>query len=134
MIKNYELTLLVRSDASSDDVKTALQGLSDIISDGSGTVLYTEYWGLRQLEYKIGKSDYAHFYMIQFSASKEVNTLLEERLKSGSLFLRYLLINADDDGLKMKSPNCLTGTEQSGDGVVFDKRFFSAMTSVFDVK
>lgn len=134
MDRNYELTLLVRTDVSSDGVKIALHGLNDVISYDNGKVLYAEYWGLRQLEYKINKNEYAHFYMIQFVASKDVIPSLEERLKGSSLFIRYLLINADKEGLKMKTPNCLTGIEQVGDGVVFDKKFFNAMTSVFEVK
>ena len=68
MIRNYELTLLARQDASDEDVKMALQTLRDIILSNNSSILYAEYWGLRQLEYQINKNDAAHFYFIQFNS------------------------------------------------------------------
>ena len=76
MNKNYELTLLARADVSDEDVKIVLQTLKDIIISNSGSIIYAEYWGMRQLEYKINKNDSATFYMIQFNSNKEINSLL----------------------------------------------------------
>lgn len=134
MNKNYELTLLARADVSDEDVKIVLQTLKDIIISNSGSIIYAEYWGMRQLEYKINKNDSATFYMIQFNSNKEINSLLEEKLRNSEIFIRYLLVVADDEGLKAKTSNCLTSADQTDDGVVFDKRYFNIMNSVFDVK
>ena len=68
MNKNYELTLLARADVSDEDVKIALQTLRDIIISNNGSVLYAEYWGMRQLEYKINKNENATMYMIQINS------------------------------------------------------------------
>lgn len=134
MNKNYELTLLARADISDEDTKMALQTLKDIIVSNNGTIIYAEYWGMRQLEYKINKNETATFYMIQFTSNKETNELLKERLANSEIFIRYLLVVADDESLKKKTQNCITSNEQSDDGIVFDKRCFNVVNSVFNVK
>jgi len=134
MNKNYELTLLARADVSDEDVKIALQTLKDIIISNSGSVLYAEYWGMRQLEYKINKNENATMYMIQINSNKEINKLLEEKLRNNDIFIRYLLVVADDKGLKIKTSNCVSSHDQNEDGVVFDKRYYNVLNSVFNIK
>ena len=89
MNKNYELTLLSRTDVSDEDVKIALQSLRDTVISNGGSVLYAEYWGMRQLEYKINKNENATFYMIQINSNKEINEMLDEKLKNSDSFIYF---------------------------------------------
>ena len=133
--RNYELTLLARQDVSDEDVRLALQALRDIIVSNGGNILYAEYWGLRQLEYKINKNDNAHFYMVQINSDKEINRMLDEKLRHSAIFIRYLFVKIEDESiLKIKTPNNLTGQENTEEGVIFDKRFYSAMNLGFNVR
>ena len=133
MIRNYELTLLARQDASDEDIKMALQTLRDIILSNNSSILYAEYWGLRQLEYQINKNDAAHFYFIQFKSDIETNKLIEEKLSTSEIFIRYLLVKADDDGIKLKSANAVSEGDQSEDGVTIDKRYLNVLKNVFNL-
>jgi len=133
MIRNYELTLLARQDASDEDVKMALQTLRDIILSNNSSILYAEYWGLRQLEYQINKNDAAHFYFIQFKSDIETNKLIEEKLSTSEIFIRYLLVKADEDGIKLKSANAVAEGDQSEDGVTIDKRYLNVLKNVFNL-
>ena len=133
MIRNYELTLLARQDASDEDVKMALQTLRDIILSNNSSILYAEYWGLRQLEYQINKNDAAHFYFIQFKSDIETNKLIEEKLSTSEIFIRYLLVKADEDGIKLKSANAVSEGDQSEDGVTIDKRYLNVLKNVFNL-
>ena len=133
MIRNYELTLLARQDASDEDVKMALQTLRDIILSNNSSILYAEYWGLRQLEYQINKNDAAHFYFIQFKSDIETNKLIEEKLSTSEIFIRYLLVKADDDGIKSKSANAVAEGDQSEDGITIDKRYLNVLKNVFNL-
>ena len=133
MIRNYELTLLARQDASDEDVKMALQTLRDIILSNNSSILYAEYWGLRQLEYQINKNDAAHFYFIQFKSDIETNKLIEEKLSTSEIFIRYLLVKADEDGIKSKSANAVSEGDQSEDGVTIDKRYLNVLKNVFNL-
>ena len=133
MIRNYELTLLARQDASDEDVKMALQTLRDIILSNNSSILYAEYWGLRQLEYQINKNDAAHFYFIQFKSDIETNKLIEEKLSTSEIFIRYLLVKADEDGIKLKSANAVVEGDQSEDGITIDKRYLNVLKNVFNL-
>lgn len=133
MIRNYELTLLARQDASDEDVKMALQTLRDIILSNNSSILYAEYWGLRQLEYQINKNDAAHFYFIQFKSDIETNKLIEEKLSTSEIFIRYLLVKADEDGIKLKSANAVAEGDQSEDSVTIDKRYLNVLKNVFNL-
>ena len=133
MIRNYELTLLARQDASDEDIKMALQTLRDIILSNNSSILYAEYWGLRQLEYQINKNDAAHFYFIQFKSDIETNKIIEEKLSTSEIFIRYLLVKADDDAIKLKSANAVSEGDQSEDGVTIDKRYLNVLKNVFNL-
>ncbi|MBQ7537290.1 MAG: 30S ribosomal protein S6 [Rickettsiales bacterium] len=133
MIRNYELTLLARQDASDEDIKMALQTLRDIILSNNSSILYAEYWGLRQLEYQINKNDAAHFYFIQFKSDIETNKLIEEKLSTSEIFIRYLLVKADEDGIKLKSANAIADGDQSEDGITIDKRYLNVLKNVFNL-
>ena len=133
MIRNYELTLLARQDASDEDVKMALQTLRDIILSNNSSILYAEYWGLRQLEYQINKNDAAHFYFIQFKSDIETNKLIEEKLSTSEIFIRYLLVKAGEDGIKLKSANAVSEGDQSEDGITIDKRYLNVLKNVFNL-
>ena len=133
MIRNYELTLLARQDASDEDIKMALQTLRDIILSNNSSILYAEYWGLRQLEYQINKNDAAHFYFIQFKSDIETNKLIEEKLSTSEIFIRYLLVKADEDGIKLKSANAVAEGDQSEDGITIDRRYLNVLKNVFNL-
>ena len=133
MIRNYELTLLARQDASDEDIKMALQALRDIVLSNNSSIFYAEYWGLRQLEYQINKNDAAHFYMIQFKSDIETNKIIEEKLSTSEIFIRYLLVKADDDAIKLKSANAVVEGDQSEDGVTFDRRYLNVLKDVFNL-
>ena len=134
MNKNYELTLLSRTDVSDEDVKIALQSLRDTVISNGGSVLYAEYWGMRQLEYKINKNENATFYMIQINSNKEINEMLDEKLKNSDIFMRYLFVVIDKEEIGVKSSNCITSNDQNEDGVSFDKRYYNLVNTVFSLK
>ena len=133
MIRNYELTLLARQDASDEDIKMALQALRDIILSNSNSVFYAEYWGLRQLEYQINKNDAAHFYMMQFKSDIETNKIIEEKLSTSEIFIRYLLVKADGEDIKLKSANSVAEGDQSEDGLTIDRRYLNVLKDVFNL-
>ena len=132
MIKTYELTLLARADVSDDDVRMAMQALRDNILANDGTVIYGEYWGLRQLEYPINKSESAYFYMIQFNAEKETLNAVNERLKISDVFIRYLILVANPDDVKVKSSN--SNPDKEEDNVIMDRRYGNIIGDVFNIK
>ena len=59
--------------------------------------------------------------------------MIEEKLSTSEIFIRYLLIKADDDVIKLKSANTVSEGDQSEDGVTFDRRYLNVLNSVFNL-
>lgn len=64
----YETIFIARQDLSADDVDALTAKLSKIITDGSGKVVSKEYWGLRNLTYKIKKNSRGHYVALSIDA------------------------------------------------------------------
>ena len=129
MIKTYELVLLARPDASDEDIKMALQTLKDIIVSNNNSVVYAEYWGLRDLAYKINKNSAAHYYMLQFTSTEDVNNMLREKLATSEIFIRNLFTVCKQDEVKMRTPNANVSSED--DGIVMDRRYLDVVNAVY---
>ena len=52
----YETVFIARQDLTVDDVDNLSEKLEKIITDGKGKIVSKEYWGLRNLTYKIKKN------------------------------------------------------------------------------
>ena len=52
----YEHVYLARQDLTPAQVETLTEAFTKIITDNGGTVAGTEYWGLRNIAYRIAKN------------------------------------------------------------------------------
>lgn len=72
----YESTFIARQDLSRQDVTKLTDQYTSIIEQGGGKIVKNEYWGVRNLAYKIGKSRKGHYAMLgidaPFDALKEM--------------------------------------------------------------
>ena len=53
----YENTLIVRQDMSTQEVDKLTESFSKIVNDNKGKIVKKEYWGLRNLAYKVNKNN-----------------------------------------------------------------------------
>lgn len=65
----YETVFIARQDLTADDVDALTTKLSKIITDDKGKVVSKEYWGLRNLSYKVKKNSRGHYVMININAA-----------------------------------------------------------------
>lgn len=76
----YETIFIARQDLPADDLDALTAKLSKIITDGKGKVVSTEYWGLRNLAYKVKKNSRGHYVLLNidadFSAVAELNRVM----------------------------------------------------------
>ena len=64
----YETIFIARQDLAADDVDALAAKLSNIITEGGGKVVSKEYWGLRDLSYKVKKNARGHYYALNIDA------------------------------------------------------------------
>ncbi len=76
----YETIFIARQDLTADDVDALSDKLAKIITDGKGKILSKEYWGLRNLTYKVKKNTRGHYILLNiesdFSAVAELNRVM----------------------------------------------------------
>lgn len=76
----YETVFIARQDLAADDVDTLTSKLSKIVSDGEGKVVSKEYWGLRNLAFKVKKNSRGHYVLLNinapYSAVAELNRVM----------------------------------------------------------
>ena len=64
----YESTFIIRQDLSRQDVDKLMDNYADIIKKDGGKIVKNEYWGLRNLAYKVKKYKRAHYNMMAIDA------------------------------------------------------------------
>jgi small subunit ribosomal protein S6 len=76
----YETVFIGRQDLTADDLDALTSKLSKIITDGKGKIVSKEYWGLRNLSYKIKKNTRGHYVLLnidaEYAAVAELNRVM----------------------------------------------------------
>jgi len=90
----YESTFIVRQDLSSQDVEKVTDTFAQVIKDCKGKVVNKEYWGLRNLAYKVKKNKKGH-YVILFIDIPSVDEL-QRQYKLSEDVIRYLNIKVEE--------------------------------------
>ena len=106
----YETVFIARQDLTAEDVDALTSKFSKIITDANGKV-QKEYWGLRNLAYKIKKNNRGHYILLkiksEYSAVAELKRVMgfnEDVIRSATFVVEahngesplYLSDNAKD--------------------------------------
>jgi small subunit ribosomal protein S6 len=91
----YEHVFLARQDLATGQVDSLSEALTKIIEDNQGTVTKTEYWGLRNLAYRIKKNRKAHYVLLNVDAPAPAVAELERQVGLNEDVLRYQTIRVD---------------------------------------
>jgi small subunit ribosomal protein S6 len=97
---NYELTLILDPDLTTDAQKKLVTKIKKIIEDPSvdekGKVEKTDDWGKKDFVYPIAKKNFGYYLLVKFSASGKGVIGVDKKLKSEEGILRYLLVKRED--------------------------------------
>lgn len=97
MNTTYELMLLVEPKETEDASKTAVsQVVKSIKTHLTGVEIKEDYWGERELAYKIGKNTKALYTVLNFKCSPEIAKNLPKILNINDKIIRYLLTKLED--------------------------------------
>ena len=91
----YESTFVVRQDVSRSDVSKLTESFKEIVAAGGGKVVKDEYWGLRNLAYKINKNRKGHYVMLALNAPHEAVKELERNIGLHEDVIRHLAVRVD---------------------------------------
>ncbi len=91
----YESTFVVRQDVSRADVTKLVETFSAIITQGGGKIVKDEYWGLRNLAYRIKKNRKGHYVMLAVDAPNEAMKEFERNMGIHEDVIRTLTVRVD---------------------------------------
>ena len=92
----YEHTLIARQDLSPQQAQALAETYSAVLSEHGGEVTKTEYWGLRNLSYRIKKNRKGHYLHLNLRAPADAITELERQERLSDDVLRYLTVKVDE--------------------------------------
>jgi len=92
----YEHIFIARRDISSQQVDSLTESLSEIIKEGGGEVKKTEYWGLRNLSYRIKKNRKGHYVLLNLDTPYPALAEMERVLRLNEDIVRTMTIKVDE--------------------------------------
>jgi small subunit ribosomal protein S6 len=91
----YENVFIARQDISSAQVEALADAFAAIVADQGGRVAKREYWGLRNLAYRIKKNRKGHYMLFNLDAPPAAVNELERNMRINEDVLRYLTVRVD---------------------------------------
>ena len=91
----YECVFIARQELTAAQTEQLSKDLTKIVSANSGEIKNQEYWGLRNLAYKIRKNRKGHYTLFHIEAPSSTIEELERNMRLNEDILRYLTVKID---------------------------------------
>ena len=92
----YEHVVITRPEISPQQVDALVEDITKTITDMGGKVSRTEYWGLRNLTYRIRKNRKGHYALINIDAPAAAVHELERKQKINEDVMRFKTIRVEE--------------------------------------
>src|ERR1700691_6272986 len=92
----YENVFIARQDVSAAQVEALAESFAGIVAQHGGTVTKREYWGLRNLAYRVKKNRKGHYILLNLDAPPAAVNELERNMRINEDVLRYLTVRVDE--------------------------------------
>jgi len=97
----YEHVVISRQDISPQQAEALNDQLKTLVEQGGGSVAKIEYWGLRNLTYRIKKNRKGHYSLLAIDAPAEAVKEMERQLSINEDVLRYLTVRVEELDLEL---------------------------------
>ncbi|MGH6917777.1 MAG: 30S ribosomal protein S6 [Geminicoccaceae bacterium] len=96
----YEHTFIARQDLSPQQAQALAETYAGLVTEHGGEVTKNEYWGLRNLAYRMRKNRKGHYLHLNLKAEAATIDELERQERLSDDVLRYLTVKVEqlDDG------------------------------------
>jgi small subunit ribosomal protein S6 len=91
----YENVFIARQDVSSAQVEALTDTFANLVTEHGGKVTKREYWGLRNLAYRIKKNRKGHYVLLNLDAPPVAVNELERNMRINEDVLRYLTVHVE---------------------------------------
>lgn len=95
-MRDYELTLIVRSDIEEPDLTAVIDRVKSLISDNGGEVSRLDMWGTRRLAYPIKQVREGQYVFMVTQLPPQALAEVDRGIKLIEDILRHLLVRVDE--------------------------------------
>lgn len=92
----YEGVFIARQDASVSQVEALQNTFAALIEEQGGKVTKREYWGLRNIAYRMKKNRKGHYVLFNIEAGSDAINELDRQLRLNEDVLRHLVVRVDE--------------------------------------
>ena len=92
----YEHVFIARQDINASQVESITADFTKIIEDGEGKVAKSEYWGLKNLTYRIKKNRKGHFVLLNIDAPHPAVAEMERIARLNEDIIRFMTVRVDE--------------------------------------
>lgn len=92
----YESVFIARQDISSTQVEALADEMAGIIANLGGTVSKKEFWGLRNLSYRMNKNRKGHYVLFNIDAPAAAVIEMERVMRFNEDVLRTLTVRVEE--------------------------------------
>ena len=97
----YEHTVLARQDISPQQAEALNDTIKNLIEEGGGHIAKIEYWGLRNLTYRVKKNRKAHYSLLAIDAPAPAVKEMERQLSINEDVIRFLTVRVEELDLEL---------------------------------
>jgi small subunit ribosomal protein S6 len=92
----YECVLIARQDIATTQVETLVEEFANVITANGGQVVKREFWGLRNIAYRMKKNRKGHYILLNVDAPSAAIKEFERQMSINEDILRYLTVRVDE--------------------------------------
>lgn len=92
----YESVIIARQDLSAPQAEALRDELIAILTAQGGEILRVEYWGLRNIAYRIRKNRKGHYFLLNVNAPSSALKEMERQMSINEDVLRFLNIQIEE--------------------------------------
>ena len=92
----YEHVFIARQDVTAQQVESLTETFSNVITENGGKVAKTEYWGLRNLTYRMKKNRKGHYVLLNLESPPAAVTEMERQMRINEDIVRHLTVRVDE--------------------------------------
>jgi len=92
----YEHVFIARQDLSNAQAEGLIEHFGQILTDNGGTVVGTEYWGLRTMAYKINKNRKGHYGFMRTDSPAPAVHEMERLMRLHDDVMRVMTVKVEE--------------------------------------
>ena len=92
-MNKYELTLVLDGKSGTAKKKKITENLEKVLAIYKGAIKESKEWGVKELAYKIGKSETGFYLFFELELDPKGVKALNDKLRTDPDLIRFLLIN-----------------------------------------